>query len=268
MTTQFLTREGGRIAYDDTGGAGPLVVCLPGMGDRRQLFRRFTPYLVDAGYRVVTMDLRGHGESSTGWATHTPVAVGQDLLALLRQVEPAGPAAVVAVSFSPAAAIWAAAETPELISGLVLVSPWAHDPTPSRLTRLLAGLVGRSPRGWAWFYRSLHRTPPPDLPAYLQALRRNLAEPGRSAALRAMMWAPKAEGNDRLPEVRCPVLVAMGSQDPDFPDPAAEAEQVARRARQAEVVMLDGVGHYPPSERPDLLAASVLPFLARTTRDE
>ena len=30
MTTQFLTREGGRIAYDDTGGAGPLVVCLPG----------------------------------------------------------------------------------------------------------------------------------------------------------------------------------------------------------------------------------------------
>lgn len=35
VQTQFLQTEGGRIAFDDTGGTGPLVVGIPGMGDLR-----------------------------------------------------------------------------------------------------------------------------------------------------------------------------------------------------------------------------------------
>ncbi|MFZ0676744.1 MAG: hypothetical protein WAN07_03555, partial [Candidatus Binatus sp.] len=27
--TQFLKLPGGQIAYDDTGGAGPIVICVP-----------------------------------------------------------------------------------------------------------------------------------------------------------------------------------------------------------------------------------------------
>ena len=67
MNTQFLKRPEGAIAYDDTGN-GPLVVCAPSLGDVRGEYRLLAPQLVDAGYRVVTMDLRGLGESSTGWA--------------------------------------------------------------------------------------------------------------------------------------------------------------------------------------------------------
>ena len=33
--TKFLEVEGGRIAYDDTGGDGPVVLAIPGMGDLR-----------------------------------------------------------------------------------------------------------------------------------------------------------------------------------------------------------------------------------------
>lgn len=75
----YLEREGGRIAYEEAGGSGPVVVCAPGMGDLRGVYRFLAPKLVAAGYRVVTMDLRGHGESSTGWADHRPAAVGDDL---------------------------------------------------------------------------------------------------------------------------------------------------------------------------------------------
>lgn len=262
--TQFLTTEDGHIAYDDTSGDGPLVVCLPGLGDRRQVYRRLTPLLAAAGYRVVTVDLRGHGESSTHWPDHSPTAVGRDLLALLRHLD-ATPAVVVGLSFSPAAAIWAAAEAPDLTAGLVLISAWADDPRPNWLTRAAASLVGRSPTGWAWFYRSLYRNTPADLPEYLRDLRRNLRQPGRLAALRAMMWASKTEANRRLVDVNAPVLVVMGGQDPDFPSPAAEAGRIAERAQDAEVVLLDGVGHYPPAERPELLAEAMLPFLTKVT---
>lgn len=264
----YLEREGGRIAYEEAGGSGPVVVCAPGMGDLRGVYRFLAPKLVAAGYRVVTMDLRGHGESSTGWADHRPAAVGDDLLALVRRLD-AGPAVLVGSSFTPASAIWAAAEAPELVAGVVLIAPWASDPKPNPVMRMMAGLVGRFPWLWARFYRSLYpAAPPPDLPDYLAALRVNLAEPGRLAALRAMMWASKADCNARIGELRCPVLVIMGRQDPDFPDPAAEAHRIADRAADATVVMVDGAGHYPQAEQPEQTAAAMLPFLARATASD
>lgn len=265
MGTRFLQREGGRIGYEDPGGPGPLVVCAPGMGDVRGVYRLLAPRLAEAGYRVVTMDVRGHGESSTGWPDHGPAAVGGDLLALVRELD-AGPATLVGSSFTPASAIWAAAEAPELVSGIVLIAPWATEPELSPVMRLLTGLVGRSPALWARFYRSLYPTAPPaDLRAYLRRLRANLAEPGRMAALRAMMRAPKTGCNARIDQVRCPVLAVMGSRDPDFPDPEAEAHRIADRAADGTVVMIEGAGHYPQAELPEPTAAAILPFLARAT---
>jgi pimeloyl-ACP methyl ester carboxylesterase len=68
---EFLDVPGGQIAYDVT-GQGPLVVCVPDMGDLRATFRHLIPQLTEAGYRVATMDLRGHVQSSTGWPSYTP----------------------------------------------------------------------------------------------------------------------------------------------------------------------------------------------------
>ncbi len=57
-----------------------------------------------------------------------------------------------------------------------------------------------------------------------------------------------------------PTLVVMGEQDPDFPDPRAEADWIAH-ALHAEVVMVPEAGHYPQSQRPDLTNEAVLRFL-------
>ena len=61
-STALLSRPDGRIAYDAT-GEGPLVVCVPGMGDVRSVYRFLAAALAQAGYRIATMDLRGHGGS-------------------------------------------------------------------------------------------------------------------------------------------------------------------------------------------------------------
>jgi pimeloyl-ACP methyl ester carboxylesterase len=52
----------------------------------------------------------------------------------------------------------------------------------------------------------------------------------------------------------------MGEQDPDFPDPRAEADWIARALR-AEVVMVPDAGHYPQSQQPGITTAAVLRFL-------
>src|SRR5580693_1485215 len=92
MKTLMLDRDGSRIAYD-VQGAGPLVICAPGMGDIRQTFRYLVPALLDAGYRVATFDLRGHGESDTTFTSYDDEAEASDILALAQHL--GSPATVI-----------------------------------------------------------------------------------------------------------------------------------------------------------------------------
>ncbi|HVO41866.1 MAG TPA: alpha/beta fold hydrolase, partial [Aggregatilineales bacterium] len=86
MPTQFLTLTEGKLAYDDQ-GTGPLVLCVPGLGDLRAEYRFLAPRLAEAGYRVITMDVRGHGATSAQWPDYRVEAVGSDILALIRHLD-------------------------------------------------------------------------------------------------------------------------------------------------------------------------------------
>ena len=94
--TQYLDLPGGRLAYDDEGD-GPLIVCLPSMLDLRSQFRFLRPRLLEAGYRVVTVDQRGMGDSSAAWPEYGSTPLAHDLMALLRHLD-AGPALVYGCS--------------------------------------------------------------------------------------------------------------------------------------------------------------------------
>ena len=65
LETRYLDRPGGRLSYDDNDVDGPLVIAAPGMGDLRHSYRHIREAIADAGIRLVTVDLRGMGESST-----------------------------------------------------------------------------------------------------------------------------------------------------------------------------------------------------------
>lgn len=270
MPTQWLERDGGRLAYDDE-GAGDLVVCVPGIGDLRQEYRFLAPALVAGGFRVATMDLRGHGESSPEWADLSAEAVGSDIVALVRHLAPRR-AVVVGTSMAAGAAVWAAAEDPERVAGIVLIGPFVRDvgsPAKLRLQRALFGAVLARPWGlafWMRYWTSLFPSrKPPDFDAYASRLRANLREPGRFGALRSMMLGPSRAGIEaRLARVSAPSLVLMGTKDRDFPDPAAEAELVAGRLNGA-VELIGGAGHYPQAEFPERTAELVLDFARRAT---
>jgi pimeloyl-ACP methyl ester carboxylesterase len=265
MTLQ-LERPGGRLAYDDSGGDGPLVVATPGMGDVRRLYRFAVPALVEQGYRVATMDLRGHGESSVGWDDVSAKAMAGDVLALIQALD-AGPAVVVGESMTCASAVQVAADAPELVRGLVLLGPAVrfHDPGP--FGRLAMAAVGRSAALWTWYYRSLYPTnPPADFDAYISALRANLREPGRLAALRAVLSSVQVPVDWPFAAVRVPTLLVMGTKDPDFPDPAAEARWLEGLLPAPRVLMVDGAGHYPLTEFPDVVTPELLAFLSQVAR--
>lgn len=114
---------------------------------------------------------------------------------------------------------------------------------------------------WRAYYRSLYPTrKPPDFEAYLSALASNLAQPGRFDAARQLGFSSRAPSQSALGHVAAPVLVVMGSRDPDFRDPAAEAQAVARLTG-GQVSMIEGAGHYPQTEMAEKTGQVVLDFL-------
>jgi pimeloyl-ACP methyl ester carboxylesterase len=260
--TNFLDVPGGRLAYSDV-GTGPLIIAVPGMGDLRSTYRFLAPKLVEAGYRVVSLDVRGHGESSVSWDDYSVGALAGDILALIRSLD-AGRAHVIGNSMAAGAAVIAAAREPRAIRSLTLVDPFVRDMMPPWLASALFGPLLAGPwRAGLWrmlFKRAFPTQRPDDLAA--EEIRRdaNLAEPGRFAAFRRMAIASKIESERRIADVVAPVLVLMGSRDPDFADPGAEARHVAQLVR-GSAVMIDGAGHYPQTEMPDAVAAALVPFM-------
>lgn len=99
--TRFAAIAGGRIAYEEI-GHGPLVVLSPGMADIASTYRFLAPLIAAAGYRVASVDLRGHGEPSTGWPSYTHQDTADDLVAMIDEL--GGPAVVIGQSFSGVAA--------------------------------------------------------------------------------------------------------------------------------------------------------------------
>ena len=263
-----LDRPEGRLAFD-VQGSGPLVVASPGMGDVRHSYRFLVADLVTAGYRVASVDLRGHGGSSTGWSTYDETAVAEDLVALVEHLAaPGEQAVVVGNSYSGSAAVVAAASRPDLVAGLVLVGAFVRTVPQTRTQRFAGWLVSSTPLGrplWNAYYPSLFTgAKPADFASYRATLKANLAEPGRFAAVAAMAGADHGAAEAALARVTAPALVVMGTSDPDFPDPAAEARLTADGlGGSAEVVLVDGAGHYPHVEQPAVVSPAVVAYLSR-----
>ena len=261
MNTRYLEVQGEKIAYEDS-GSGPLVILVPGMGSMRAEYRILAPQLTSAGYRAISMDLRGEGESSTSWTDFSVSAIGSDVLALIRSLD-AGPAMVVGASYGAGAAVSAAAEAPDLVRGLVLIGPVVRG-EGSWLSKLFySGLLRRpwGPGMWLRYIPKLYPTrKPADFAQYCAALKANLEEPGRMEAFQGMINASNPGSEERLARVKAPTLVVMGSKDPDFKDPRAEAEWVAKHLN-GRYEIVEGAGHYPHIEMPEVTGPLVLSFL-------
>lgn len=216
LSTFFLQGTTGRIAYSLI-GAGPLVICIQSLNEVCSVYRFLSAALAEAGFQVAAVDLRGHGHASAA----------PDIIALAKLL--GGPAILVGIATGTAAACWAAAEEPTLVSGLVLFSPRVRT-LEANLFRMLATRLTAMQR---WL---LHRSAE--------------KKPGKAEAC--------------LLNAHVPTLIVMGDQDTDFIDPAGEAHRIAKQLH-GQVLMVSGAGHYPLAEFPEVVAPIVVRFVQQIT---
>ncbi|MDA3646752.1 alpha/beta hydrolase [Saccharopolyspora indica] len=270
--TEHLAVDGGTLAYEVT-GSGPLVVLAHGMGDSREAYRHITPALVAAGHRVAAADLRGCGESSTGWPSYTRTDIAGDLIALVNHL--GGPAVLVGHSISGGAATIAAAKAPSLITAVVELAPFTREQQIALgdlrvarfrrgMLRLLGAALFGSVRLWKEYLEIAHPGPKPaDWDARLARIDALLREPGRMKAMQLMGRSAPVDAGTQLGNVGCPVLIVQGTLDPDWASPRAEGEAIvaALPPGLGRLEMITGAGHYPHVQFPAEVVTAMLSFL-------
>jgi pimeloyl-ACP methyl ester carboxylesterase len=265
MPTLYLRLTDGTIAFDDQ-GHGPLVLCMPAGGDIRSEYRFLTPQLLAAGYRVVTMDMRGQGETNAYWPDYTDAALGSDMLALIRHLGAAS-AFIIGTSKATGGALQASLQASDIVRGLVLISPFVAAPRSALLTNLTTHLIFVPLWGVAlygsYFPKMYPKARPADFEEHLGKVTAMLKEPGRLRALRLLFSESSGATYAHHSQIQSPVLILMGSRDPDFKSPEQEAHTLAGRLPYATTQIIEGAGHHPQVEEPELVGQSILAFLAR-----
>ena len=128
MATGSLDVRGVRLAYSDE-GSGPVVIYAHGLTQSRALDQALGLFdwaaLTGAGFRLISYDARGHGESGG-----TPVAdtyrwesLADDLLAVIDHFSDAEPVRAVGISMGTATILHALARAPGRFSAVTLGAP-------------------------------------------------------------------------------------------------------------------------------------------------
>jgi pimeloyl-ACP methyl ester carboxylesterase len=232
-------------------------------GDRRD-FGLIVPRLAELGWRVTTLDWPGHGRSPR---SHGETAVGfaEQLPETLDRLGESH--VLLGNSVGGFAALHAAARRPDLVAGLVLVSPGGFSPR-SPVTTLACRIIGARPVA-PHAYRLLPKL-------YLRgrsvgvtdaiARARTASESAANTEVYGSVWRsfadPDHDARRLATEVRCPTLLAWGTRDPILPW-LIDGGRARRALPHADVITFDGAGHQPFIERPDEFLAGVTPFLGR-----
>lgn len=210
-------------------GDGPTVVLLHAGGEHRHVWRHIIKTLEPAGYRAVTLDLRGHGDSRAQSSPTFDEYVG-DARLLVHWLD--CDAVLVGASLGGLLALQCAADAAQAgrvpsIAGLVLVDV-VPDPNPERARAGLANILPLHSPQWSLVDEIL----------------------GRADELRAAARA-----------VAQPTLLVRASES--FSMRAEDTRRLRALVPQLEEVVIEECGHLVAQERPHELSAALLAFLAR-----
>ncbi len=247
------------LYYEESGAGEPLLL-LHGLGSSVQDWELQLPAW-NAHYRVIRVDMRGHGRSAKPAGPYSVKMMSGDVIDFVQKLA-ISPVHIVGISMGGMIGLQLALDAPELLKSLVVINSVA-ELKPRTLSEkmktwqrlLIVRLIGMRKMGEVLAKRMF---PEPDqLDIHLQFIER-WATNDRKAyleSLKALLgWSVLA----RLSEIQCPVLF-LASEFDSFPLTAKET--AVSRIPNATLQLIPNSRHAATADQPDLVNTAVLDFL-------
>jgi 3-oxoadipate enol-lactonase len=241
-------------------GRGPNVVLLHPVGLDLTSWDAVARRLA-AQYRILRVDLRGHGQSPKNDDGMELSDFAADVHNLLMELD-FTPTAVVGLSFGGMVAQALALDFRDDVGQLVVAGCPCTLPDAGRIALSARGRAAIENGMPSQITETLERWFTPGFVAggRAEAIRRRLETTDPAAWNAGWQAISRIDTATRLKEIAVPTLCIAGALDPASP-PAALAE-IARRVPGARLLVLPGTPHMMQVEQPDLFAAAVETFLS------
>ena len=290
---ETLYFEQGSLTFSaQTLGSGPVVLCLHGFPDNAGSFRHQLPALADAGYRGISLTLRGYEPSSISPdGDYSIEAIAGDVVTLIRTLDE-GPVHLIGHDWGAAVAYHAAAAASECFRSVTTMAVphsgrFARDGLRILKQLRLSWYMGFFNIPWLsdWvvhrrdyaFIRKLWRDWSPDWhpePHALESVVDTLSQPGvqtaalgyyRAALSLSALTVSKEEAHFKVP---VPTLALSGERDGCIASDVFEQLTVPEDFPAGVTFRrIPDAGHFLHQERPDVVNALILDWL-REHHDE
>lgn len=273
------------IRYQTAGTTGDAVILIHGFGASSDHWRQNIAVLAQT-HRVYAVDLLGFGRSAKPKPdqaiAYSFETWGEQIRDFCRQVV-GSPAFLVGNSIGCIAALQTAIIAPDWVQGIVLINcslrllhdrkratlPWYR----SASAPLLQTLLAYKPFGHFFFARlaqakvirkillKAYAKPAAVTDELVDLLLQPALDPGAAdvfLAFTAYSQGPLAE--DLLPQLSCPALILWGTDDPW--EPIDLGRELANFPAVEAFIPLEGVGHCPQDEAPEIVNPILQEWLA------
>lgn len=238
-----VDHDGISLWYASYGDGVPVILLHGGLGNSGNWGYQ-VPALVEAGHRVIVMDSRGHGRSTRDMRPYTYELMASDVLAVMDRLK-IGKAAIAGWSDGACTGMILGRTHPERVSGVFFFA-CNMDPSGTKefvLTPIVERCFSRHTKDYA----ALSATPD-EFDAFVEAVSlMQRTEPNYTI--------------DDLADINVPVAIVHSEHDEFIK--RAHADHLVRHIPGAELVLLPGVSHFAPLQRPAQFNAALLAFLAR-----
>jgi pimeloyl-ACP methyl ester carboxylesterase len=241
----YVENQGGRIWYSTCGAGLPVILLHGGLGHSGNWGYQ-VPVLVQNGYRAVLIDSRGHGRSTRDGRPYAYELMAADVLAVMNRLR-LERSALVGWSDGACTSLILARQEPDRVAGVFF---FACNMDPSGLKEFefkpdsaLARCFARHTKDYAQL-----SVTPDQFEAFTAAV--------------GLMQRTQPDWSVReLGELKVPVAVVQ-SEHEEFIK-REHAEYLVQNLPNAELVVLAGVSHFAPLQRPGVFDAAILGFLER-----
>jgi pimeloyl-ACP methyl ester carboxylesterase len=243
-----VDHDSARIWYSSH-GSGPTVILLHGGLGHSGNWGNQVPMLVDSGHRVVLIDSRGHGRSTRDSRPYMYELMATDVLAVMDTLR-VEKAAVVGWSDGACIALILAMQAPARVAGVFFFG-CNMDPSGTKEIAWPNPILDRCLSRHARDYARLSATPD-QFKEFAAAVGQMMkSQPNTSAA--------------ELAAIRVPVSIVQSEHDEFIK--LEHAQYLARTIPTAQLILLPGVSHFAPLQRPDQFNSVIRSFLAKILAD-